>query len=99
VSPVEVEAALLGHPALIEAAVVGAKGEHGLIEPHAYVVLRDGVASTPELATALDRHVVQCLPPFKRPKAIRFVAALPKTATGKLQRFRLRDVAWTARDA
>ena len=91
VSPIEVEAALLTHSAPIEAAIVAGKGPHGLCEPHAFLVLRADIEPTLALANDLKRHVLAQLPRFKCPELIFFVESLPKTATGKLQRYRLRD--------
>src|SRR5690606_13966297 len=91
VSPFEVEAALLTHPDVLEAAVVGAKDENELVKPRAYVVTKPGVTGTPTLADALKAHVKDRLAPYKYPRWIEFVAELPKTATGKIQRFKLRQ--------
>jgi benzoate-CoA ligase len=90
VSPIEVESALVTHPAVLEAAVVGQGDAEGLIKPKAYVVLKAGQDGTPELAAELQRHVKSRLAPFKYPRWIEFAAELPKTATGKIQRFKLR---------
>jgi benzoate-CoA ligase len=90
VSPFEVEAALLTHPDVLEAAVIGAEDEQRLTKPKAFVVTRPGVQPTDALADALKRHVKQRLAPFKYPRWIEFVPELPKTATGKIQRFKLR---------
>ncbi|MEP6944000.1 MAG: benzoate-CoA ligase family protein [Betaproteobacteria bacterium] len=90
VSPFEVEAALASHDAVLEAAVVGCADEHELIKPKAFIVAKPGAATGPELALALQDHVKARLAPFKYPRWIEFVAELPKTATGKIQRFRLR---------
>jgi benzoate-CoA ligase len=87
VSPIEVEEALSSHADVIEAAVVGAPDGDDLIKPHAYIVLREGAA--PDEA-ALKAHVKARLAPFKYPRWISFVDELPKTATGKIQRFQLR---------
>jgi benzoate-CoA ligase len=91
VSPFEVEAALASHDSVLEAAVVGHADENRLIKPKAYVVLKEGKAGTPELAHALQDHVKSLLAPYKYPRWIEFVPELPKTATGKIQRFRLRE--------
>lgn len=91
VSPFEVESALASHAAVLEAAVVGQADENGLIKPKAYVVLRPNVPQSEELAAALQQHVKAHLAPYKYPRWIEFVADLPKTATGKIQRFKLRD--------
>jgi benzoate-CoA ligase len=90
VSPVEIENHLLEHPEVQEAAVVGRKDEDGLVKTVACVVLRDGKPGNPEVATELQRFVLERLPVFKRPHRIEFFLELPKTATGKLQRYRLR---------
>ncbi|MEX6507869.1 AMP-binding protein [Jiella sp. M17.18] len=86
----EVEAALLAHPAVMETGVVGAPDpERGRIVK-AYIVLGEGFAETPELAKELQEHVKRELAPYKYPRSIVFVDALPKTESGKLQRFALR---------
>ncbi len=90
VSPFEVEAALVTHPDVLEAAVIGAEDEQTLIKPKAFVVTRPGVEPSAALADALKQHVKDRLAPFKYPRWIEFVAELPKTATGKIQRFKLR---------
>jgi benzoate-CoA ligase len=90
VSPFEVEAALASHEAVLEAAVVGHNDENRLIKPKAFVVLRPNVPETPELAGLLQQHVKSRLAPYKYPRWIEFVPELPKTATGKIQRFKLR---------
>jgi benzoate-CoA ligase len=88
VSPFEVEATLVQHPAVLEAAVIGVPDSEGLTKTKAFVVLKEGSrASDAELkAFVKDR-----LAPYKYPRAIEFLAELPKTATGKIQRFRLRE--------
>jgi len=90
VSPVEIENHLLDHPEVQEAAVVGRKDEDGLVKTVACVVLRDGKPGNPEVAADLQRFVLERLPVFKRPHRIEFFLELPKTATGKLQRYKLR---------
>jgi benzoate-CoA ligase len=90
VSPVEIENQLLEHPHVQEAAVVGRKDEDGLVKTVACVVLRDGKTGSPEVAAELQRFVLERLPIFKRPHRIEFFQELPKTATGKLQRYKLR---------
>ena len=90
VSPFEVEAALMTHPSVLEAAVVGKEDEAQLIKPSAYVVTKPGVQGTPALAEELKAHVKSRLAPYKYPRWIEFMSELPKTATGKIQRFRLR---------
>ena len=88
VSPFEVEATLVQHPSVLEAAVIGAPDADGLIKTKAFVVLKEG-ASADE--AELQRFVKDRLAPYKYPRAIAFIAELPKTATGKIQRFRLRE--------
>jgi len=90
VSPAEVEAALVSHDAVLEAAVVGAEDESRLIKPKAYVVLKPGQEGGDKLAQALQQHVKDRLAPYKYPRWIEFIGELPKTATGKIQRFKLR---------
>ncbi len=90
VSPVEIENQLLEHPYVQEAAVVGRKDEDGLVKTVACVVLRDGKPGNPEVASELQRFVLERLPVFKRPHRIEFFLELPKTSTGKLQRYKLR---------
>ena len=90
VSPFEVESALLGHEAVLEAAVVAAEDERGLVKPKAFVVPREGVEADAALAAALQEFVKDRLAPFKYPRWIEFAGDLPKTATGKIQRFKLR---------
>ncbi|HZS02071.1 MAG TPA: benzoate-CoA ligase family protein [Chloroflexota bacterium] len=89
VSPMEVEAVLLAHEAVAEAAVVGVADEAGLIKPKAYVVTKSGEGGD-ELAHALQEWVRDRLAHYKYPRIVEFVAELPKTATGKIQRYRLR---------
>jgi benzoate-CoA ligase len=91
VSPHEVEAALLCHAAVAEAAVVGGVDEHGLTKPRAFVVLRPGTAPAVALSEELQAHVRGKLPSFKAPRWIEFIPELPKTATGKIQRYSLRQ--------
>jgi benzoate-CoA ligase family protein len=91
VSPVEVEAALVAYPAVLEAAVVGGEDGDGLVKPHAFVVLKQDQPTTDELKAALQQHVKTTLQPHKYPRWISFVPELPKTATGKIQRYRLRE--------
>jgi benzoate-CoA ligase family protein len=90
VSPFEVEAALSSHPDVLEAAVVGWYDEQRLIKPKAFVVLKLPDKASEELIQALQEHVKQKLAPFKYPRWIEFRVDLPKTATGKIQRFKLR---------
>jgi benzoate-CoA ligase family protein len=90
VSPFEVEAALISHERVLEAAVVAHHDEHGLVKPKALVVLKDHDQASDSLAEALRAHVKAALAPYKYPRWIEFVRELPKTATGKIQRFKLR---------
>ena len=89
VSPFEVESALISHKAVLEAAVVPKEDGDGLLKPRAVVVLKPGT-SPDGLVPALQEHVKAKAGPWKYPRWIEFVEALPKTATGKIQRFRLR---------
>jgi 4-hydroxybenzoate-CoA ligase len=90
VSPFEVESALITHPAVLEAAVVPEADPEGLLKPKAFVVLRSG-AQTDGLHEALKEHVKQKIGAWKYPRWIDVVDSLPKTATGKIQRFKLRE--------
>jgi len=90
VSPIEVEFALVAHPAVQEAAVVGREDADHLIKPCAYVVLTSGYALSDTLAVELQTFVKSRLAPYKYPRWVEFVPDLPKTATGKIQRFKLR---------
>lgn len=90
VSPVEVEAVLAAHPGVLEGAVVGRTDRDGLVRPCAYVVARDGSA---ELVAELLELCAQRLPGHQRPRWVELVPELPKTSTGKVQRFRLRELA------
>ncbi len=91
VSPFEVEEALISHPTVLEAAVIGRQDGDGLTKPKAFVVLRDGGAGTEDLVRALQSHVKDRVGVWKYPRWIEFTDTLPKTATGKIQRFRLRE--------
>ncbi|MDQ6644341.1 MAG: benzoate-CoA ligase family protein [Chloroflexota bacterium] len=95
VSPVEVENALIAHPAVLETAVVGDFDADELVKPKAYVVLREGQEPSEALAEELKAFVKQRLAPFKYPRWIEFLPELPKTATGKIQRFLLRGTGQT----
>jgi benzoate-CoA ligase len=88
VSPFEVEATLVQHPAVLEAAVIGVNDAEGLTKTKAFVVLKPGGEAS---ADELKAFVKDRLAPYKYPRAIEFLAELPKTATGKIQRFRLRE--------
>jgi benzoate-CoA ligase family protein len=91
VSPAEVEAALISHPAVLEAAVVGKEDSDRLIKPKAFVVLREGKSGSGTLVDELKAHVKATTAPYQYPRWIEFVKGLPKTATGKIQRYKLRE--------
>jgi 4-hydroxybenzoate-CoA ligase len=93
VSPFDVESALITHPSVLEAAVVAKQDGDGLLRPKAYITLKDGAkAGDPDpLREELKEHVKQQIGMWKYPRWIEIVESLPKTATGKIQRFKLRD--------
>jgi benzoate-CoA ligase len=91
VSPIEVEATLIQHDAVLEAAVVGQEDDDRLVKPRAYVVLKDPTRASETLAGELRAFVKDKIAPYKYPRWIDFVPELPKTATGKIQRFKLRQ--------
>jgi 4-hydroxybenzoate-CoA ligase len=91
VSPFEVEAALISHEAVLEAAVIGKNDRDGLVKPKAFIVLKQGYDWDERLSEALKDHVKQTAGPWKYPRWIDVRADLPKTATGKIQRFVLRQ--------
>jgi benzoate-CoA ligase len=91
VSPSEVESALVGHEAVLEAAVIGAPDANDLVKPKAFVVLRPGYAASPQLSEDLQAFVKTRLAPYKYPRWIEFVEELPKTPTGKIRRHVLRE--------
>lgn len=94
VSPFEVEATLVQHSSVLEAAVVGAEDHQGLVKTKAYIVLKDGSSDDEEaLKAELKAFTKEHLAPYKYPRLMEFVTELPKTATGKIQRFKLRDQA------
>ena len=90
VSPVEIEARLIAHPAVLEAAVVGRADGDGLIKPEAWIVPAEGQSPSERLSEALVAHCKAGLARYKYPRWLRYVDALPKTATGKIQRYKLR---------
>ncbi len=92
VSPFEVEAALTSHEAVLEAAVIGKEDSDGLVKPKAFIVLRNGYEADERLIETLRVHVKQCAGPWKYPRWIDIRPDLPRTATGKLQRFKLREL-------
>ena len=89
VSPFEVEQALAGHPAVLEAAVIAAEDSDGLTKPKAFVVLKAD-AKGAGLDETLKDHVKGAIGSWKYPRWVEIVDSLPKTATGKIQRFKLR---------
>ena len=91
VSPFEVEAALVSHEAVLEAAVVGKEDGDGLMKPKAFIVLKNGYAADERLLETLKGHVKERAGPWKYPRWIDIRPDLPRTATGKIQRFKLRD--------
>jgi benzoate-CoA ligase len=91
VSPFEVEATLVQHAAVLEAALIGVTDENGLTRPKAYVVLKERGKAGEALAEELKQFVKSRLAPHKYPRLLEFIDELPKTATGKIQRFRLRE--------
>jgi benzoate-CoA ligase family protein len=93
VSPIEVENVLLMHAEVQECGVVGREDGDRLVKPMAFVVLRSGVEPTPDRGVELQRYVRERLAEYKRPRWVAFVPELPKTATGKIQRFKLRELA------
>jgi len=91
VSPFDVEAALVSHEAVLEAAVIGKEDADGLIKPKAFIVLRNGYKADDGLLETLKHHVKDKAGPWKFPRWIEAREALPRTATGKIQRFKLRE--------
>jgi acyl-coenzyme A synthetase/AMP-(fatty) acid ligase len=90
VSPMEVESTLISHPAVAECAVVAKADQSDLYKPKAFVVLRGGYAPSEEMEQELIQYCRDHMADYKRPRWIEFVEDLPKTATGKIQRFKLR---------
>ncbi len=91
VSPAEVEAALMEHPAVLECGVVGAKDKDQLTKPRAFVLLKATASPSDALAEELKGFVKSRIAPYKYPRWVEFVDELPKTATGKIQRYKLRE--------
>jgi benzoate-CoA ligase len=91
VSPYEIENALLEHPAVLEAAVVAYEEENELHTPKAFVVLKNGFTRDPGRVEELKEFVKQRIPPYKYPRRIEFLSELPKSAAGKILRFKLRQ--------
>jgi benzoate-CoA ligase family protein len=91
VSPVEVESALLAHPAVLECCVVGRADASNLVKPEAFVVLKEGYQASEGLANEFIAFCREQMADYKRPRWVQFVAELPKTATGKIQRYKMRS--------
>jgi benzoate-CoA ligase len=91
VSPAEVESALIEHDSVLEAAVVAFEEETRLYTPKAFVVLKDAAAATPDLVRELQEFVKQRITPYKYPRHIEFLSELPKSAAGKVLRYKLRE--------
>jgi 4-hydroxybenzoate-CoA ligase len=91
VSPFDVEAALVSHEAVLEAAVIGKQDADGLVKPKAFIVLKNGYVADESLLESLKIHVKEHAAPWKYPRWIELRTDLPRTATGKIQRFKLRD--------
>jgi 4-hydroxybenzoate-CoA ligase len=92
VSPIELEACVTEHPAVLECAVIGVPDEESLIKPKAFVVLREPYRPSPDLEEEIKAHVKKTLAHYKYPRWIEFVKELPKTATGKIKRFELKEL-------
>jgi benzoate-CoA ligase len=90
VVPTEVEATLIKHPAVVEAGVAGVPDEDGLMKPKAFVVLAEGYKPSPELARELQQFVKNQIAPYNYPRWVEFISELPKTPSGKVQRYKLR---------
>ncbi|NJN43552.1 MAG: AMP-binding protein [Anaerolineae bacterium] len=90
VSPMEVEATLTKHPAVLQCAVIGKADEADLIKPKAFVILKEGFTGSPDLEMELIEFCRENMAGYKRPRWVEFVSDLPRTATGKIQRFKLR---------
>jgi acyl-coenzyme A synthetase/AMP-(fatty) acid ligase len=89
-SPIEIEGRLIEHPQVLEAAIVGRADADGLVKPEAWIVLKEKGAAAAALEAELREHCKKGLAPYKYPRWFNFVPELPKTATGKIQRFKLR---------
>lgn len=87
----EVEAALLSHPAVVECAVIGQPHEERGTIVEAHVVVAEGHEPGEKLVKALQEHVKATIAPYKYPRSVKFTKALPKTESGKIQRFRLKN--------
>jgi len=96
VSPIEVESTLVEHQCVLEAAVIAFEEETGLHTPKAFVVLRDGYGGSAELVRELQNFVKQRITPYKYPRHVEFLTELPKTAAGKILRYKLRETSLRA---
>jgi acyl-coenzyme A synthetase/AMP-(fatty) acid ligase len=93
VSPIEIENVLMEHPMVQEAAAIGNPDANKLVKPSAYVVLKDGANNIPQIIEEIRQHMQSKLAAFKCPQTLEIVKELPKTATGKIQRYKLRQSA------
>jgi benzoate-CoA ligase family protein len=93
VSPIEIESVLLEHPMVQEAAAIGNPDGNELVKPAAYIVLKEHTSNTSQMIEEIRQHVLSRLAPFKCPQSFEVVPELPKTATGKIQRYKLRQSA------
>ena len=91
VSPIEIEDTLMSHPAVLECAVIGKKDESGLTKPKAFIIPKKGFEPSEELAKEIQAYVKKSIAPYKYPRWVDFVKTLPKTSTGKIQRYKLRE--------
>jgi benzoate-CoA ligase len=99
VSPIEIESVLLEHPMIQEAAAIGNADGNQLVKPVAYVVLKESMSATPQMIEEIRQHVLDRLAAYKCPQIFEIVKELPKTATGKIQRYKLRQSALDAASA
>ncbi len=90
VSPIEIENILTSHKAVMECAVVGNLDEDKLVKPKAHIVLKEGYEPSSLLKEELQKFVLDRAAPYKHPRWVEFIDSLPRTATGKVQRFKLR---------
>jgi benzoate-CoA ligase len=93
VSPIEIENILMEHPMVQEAAAIGNADGNNLVKPAAYIVLKNSASNTPQMIEEIRQHVVGRLAAYKCPQEFQVVPELPKTATGKIQRYKLRQSA------
>jgi benzoate-CoA ligase family protein len=96
VSPIEIESVLLEHPMVQEAAAIGNPDGNELVKPAAYIVLKDNTNNSPQMIEEIRQHLLGKLAAFKCPQTFEVVNELPKTATGKIQRYKLRQSAASA---